>query len=123
MHHGYVHFVFIYTLFNMVASINIALLLTSTIGGVLAAPTLLERGKTFSISAIHNDKFVRNGTAAMLKAYAKYGMNFSNADSVLGRRQDSSTTANAVGRVEYTCPVTIGGQTLNLDLDTGSADL
>ena len=24
---------------------------------------------------------------------------------------------------EYLCPVTIGGQTLNLDFDTGSSDL
>ncbi len=108
----------------MVASINIALLLTSTIGGALAAPTLLERGKTFSIAAAHNDKFVRNGTAAMLKAYAKYGLHSLHPDSVLAKRQDGSVTATPAAQdVEYTCPVTIGGQTLNLDFDTGSADL
>lgn len=108
----------------MVASISIALLLTSTIGGVLAAPTLFERGKTFSITAAHNGKFVRNGTAAMLKAYAKYGLHSLHPESVLGKRQDGSVTATPAAQdVEYICPVTIGGQTLNLDFDTGSADL
>jgi len=111
-------------IFKMVVSINIALLFTSTIGGVLAAPTLLERGKTFSVTAAHNDKFVRNGTAAMLKAYAKYGLHSLHPDSVLRKRQDGSVTATPAAQdVEYLCPVTIGGQTLNLDFDTGSADL
>jgi aspergillopepsin I len=64
----------------------------------------------------------------MLKAYAKYGLKPLNADSilasVLGKRQDGSVTATPAAQdVEYTCPVSIGGQTLNLDFDTGSADL
>ncbi len=107
----------------MAASIIIALLLSS-VGGVLAAPALVSRGKSFSIPAVRNENYVRNGTAAMLKAYAKYGLKSLEPDSILGKRQDSAVTATPDNQdVEYTCPVSIGGQTLNLDFDTGSADL
>lgn len=108
----------------MVASISIALLLSSAVGSVLAAPALAGRGKSFSIPAVRNENFVRNGTAAMLKAYAKYGLKSLYPDSILGKRQDGSVTATPAAQdVEYTCPISIGGQTLNLDFDTGSADL
>ena len=64
------------------------------------------------------------GTAAMLKAYAKYGLKPNHPNSALERRQDGSVTASPAQQdVEYMCQVTIGGQNLNLDLDTGSADL
>ena len=37
--------------------------------------------------------------------------------------QGSVTATPEQYDAEYLCPVTIGGQTLNLDFDTGSADL
>ncbi len=81
-----------------------------------------------SVPAVHNANYVRNGTAAMLKAYAKYHLKptrempiaFTNA---LRRRQDGSVTAVPNGGSEYLVPVTIGGEPLNLDFDTGSSDL
>ncbi|KAJ8069165.1 hypothetical protein OCU04_002837 [Sclerotinia nivalis] len=81
-----------------------------------------------SVPAIHNPNHVRNGTAALLKAYAKYHIQptqpMSDAFmSALRKRQDSSVTATPADAAEYLIPVTVGGQTLNLDLDTGSADL
>ncbi|KAF7862730.1 hypothetical protein EAF04_007603 [Stromatinia cepivora] len=81
-----------------------------------------------SVPAIHNTNHVRNGTAALLKAYAKYHIQptqpMSDAFmSALRKRQDSSVTATPADAAEYLIPVNVGGQTLNLDLDTGSADL
>jgi aspergillopepsin I len=68
----------------------------------------------------------------MLKAYKKYGLKpsqgFSNSFlSEIGaswKRQDGTVTASPDPTdVEYLVPVTVGGQQLNLDFDSGSADL
>jgi hypothetical protein len=82
----------------------------------------------FSVPAVHNPNYVRNGTAAMLKAYAKYNLKptmempkaFTEA---LSKRQDGSVPAIPNDGSEYLVPVTIGGEPLNLDFDTGSSDL
>ncbi|KAG0650345.1 Aspergillopepsin-1 [Hyphodiscus hymeniophilus] len=82
----------------------------------------------FSIPAVHNPDYVRNGTAAMLKAYAKHYLTPTREMpeafmSALHKRQDGSVSAEPSGGAEYLIPVTVGGEQLNLDLDTGSADL
>ncbi len=82
----------------------------------------------FTVPAVHNDNYVRNGTAAMLKAYAKYHLKPTKEmpkafTEALSRRQDSSVPAVPNSGVEYLVPVTIGGEPLNLDFDTGSSDL
>jgi hypothetical protein len=82
----------------------------------------------FTVPAIHNANYVRNGTAAMLKAYAKYKlkptMEMPKAfTESLSRRQDGSVPAVPNDGSEYLVPVTIGGEPLNLDFDTGSSDL
>ena len=82
----------------------------------------------FSVPAVHNSNYVRNGTAAMLKAYAKYKLKPTREmpkafTESLSRRQDGSVTAVPNDGVEYLVPVTIGGEPLNLDFDTGSSDL
>ena len=40
-----------------------------------------------------------------------------------GSGSGSVAATPEVHNSEYLCPVTIGGQTLNLDVDTGSSDL
>lgn len=94
-----------------------------------AAPSASIFGnKQFSVPAVHNANFHRNGTLAMLKAYAKHHLiptkempsAFLNE---LQRRQDGSAPASPSDGVEYLVPVSIGGETLNLDFDSGSADL
>jgi hypothetical protein len=82
----------------------------------------------FSVPAVHNPNYVRNGTAALLKAYAKYKLKPTREmpkafTESLSRRQDGSVTAVPNDGVEYLVPVTIGGEPLNLDFDTGSSDL
>jgi aspergillopepsin I len=99
-----------------------------------AAPTERTASGSFSIPAVHNTNHVRNGTAAMLKAYKKFHLQpsaeqqlsdaFWNELSLSRKRQDSSVTATPEQTdVEYLVPVTVGGQTLNLDVDTATADL
>jgi hypothetical protein len=82
----------------------------------------------FTVPAIHNPNYVRNGTAAMLKAYAKYNLKPTREmptafTESLRRRQDGSVPAIPNDGSEYLVPVTIGGEPLNLDFDTGSSDL
>jgi aspergillopepsin I len=99
-----------------------------------AMPTERTTSSSFSIPAVHNTNHVRNGTAAMLKAYKKFNLqpstsqalseSFWNELSRSRKRQDGVVTASPdPDNVEYLVPVTIGGQTLNLDFDSGSADL
>jgi hypothetical protein len=82
----------------------------------------------FTVPAIRNPNYVRNGTAAMLKAYAKYNLKPTREmpaafTESLTRRQDGSVPAIPNDGSEYLVPVTIGGEPLNLDFDTGSSDL
>lgn len=84
--------------------------------------------KTFSAPAVHNANFHRNGTAAMLKAYAKHHLTPTKEMpkeflAALQKRQDGSATAFPSGGVEYLVTTSVGGQSLDLDFDTGSADL
>jgi hypothetical protein len=88
----------------------------------LAAPapvpgTGLVGSSRFTVPAIHNPNYVRNGTAAMLKAYAKYNLKptreMPSAFTVsLARRQDGSAPAIPNDGSEYLVPVTIGGEPL-----------
>lgn len=115
----------------MVAASKLALFVSAA-ASVAAAPAAESRAtSSFSVPAIHNENYQRNGTLALLKAYAKYGLTPSEPDSILNlllgnlvKRQDGTVPAKPDSQnVEYICEVTIGGQTLNLDFDTGSADL
>jgi len=90
---------------------------------------IVEGSKAFSAPAVHNTNFVRNGTAAMLKAYAKHRLTPtkempSGFLATVQKRQDSSAPADpADGGAEYLVQTTVGGQNLNLDFDSGSSDL
>ncbi len=93
------------------------------------APSVKARGTSnWSASAVHNTNYVRNGTAAMLKAYAKHHLTPTRdvTNSFLAevhKRQDSSAEAVPADGAEYLVSTSVGGQSLNLDFDTGSADL
>lgn len=69
----------------------------------------------------------RTGAQALAHAYAKHGVavpeNIAAAAAAAGSGSGSVTATPESGDTEYLCPVNIGGQTLNLDFDTGSADL
>lgn len=77
-----------------------------------------------------------NGMAAMKKVFRKYNM--VNGGFISQTKQNKNTSTSAVGIMNATgtvaanpgenaalflSPVDIGGQTLNLDFDSGSSDL
>jgi len=123
---------FNFTLAKMLSTITVlALALAAQAAPAPAIPaTSVAGSKSFSVQAVHNPNFVRNGTAALLKAYKKWNLKatkelpdaFKAELSGLSKRQDGSAPASPTGD-EYLVPVSVGGQTLNLDFDTGSADL
>jgi hypothetical protein len=112
--------------FKMLSAITVLALAVAA----QAAPTSNTRAtNSFAATAVHNKNNVRNGTASLLKAYAKYNLKPTLEMpaafmSALSKRQDGSATAvPASGDVEYLVETVVGGQTLNLDFDTGSSDL
>ena len=62
------------------------------------------------------------GAVALSKTYQKYKASVP-ADVAAAASSGSVVATPQQYDSEYLCPVTIGGQTLNLDFDTGSADL
>ncbi|KAF7976244.1 hypothetical protein HWV62_7284 [Athelia sp. TMB] len=98
---------------------------------VLASATLLsaavaspveKRGTSFSVKQTANPKFKANGPRAYAKAYKKFGKTMP-ADLAAAVSGTVTATPDDSYDSEYLCPVTIGGQTLTLDFDTGSSDL
>jgi hypothetical protein len=116
---------------DMLSSIISIIALGATVAH--AAPTAapvseLVGSSRFTVPAVHNPNYVRNGTAALLKAYAKYNIEPTRElpsafTGSLAKRQDGSAPAVPNDGSEYLVPVTIGGEPLNLDFDTGSSDL
>lgn len=85
-----------------------------------------KRAGGFRVNQVAVPKTVkRNGPAAMQKALLKYGkevptkISAAAASSVSGTVDATPEESDS----EYLCPVDVGGTTLNLDFDTGSADL
>lgn len=109
-----------------------------------------KRGQTFKVKRVANPNFVRrDGAAALIKAYRKFGMPLpTELAATIERKTKHNGTSTAVtaksnstvaatngtgsgtvaatpesGDVEYLSPVNIGGQTMNMDFDSGSSDL
>ncbi|KAJ8613711.1 hypothetical protein MRB53_036853 [Persea americana] len=82
----------------------------------------------FSIEQVVGPQVLVSGPLAYHKALVKYGAQpptpVVNAASAAAAVQSGSVTATPQQYDEsYLCPVTLGGQILNLDFDTGSSDL
>ncbi|MCJ1465744.1 Type I transmembrane sorting receptor [Pseudocyphellaria aurata] len=80
--------------------------------------------KEFTIEQTVPKPFVPSGPAAVLSTYNKF--NVPAPEDVVAAAAANDGTAPASPTAfdsQYLTPVTIGGQTVNLDFDTGSADL
>ncbi|KAI0130286.1 secreted aspartic proteinase precursor [Xylariales sp. AK1849] len=99
-----------------------------------AVPLDGHQTKDFTVHQVRNPNHVRNGARALAKAYRKYGAplpdfltNALNHTYANNKRATSGTAVTTPEEydAEYLTPVSIGtpAQTLNLDFDTGSADL
>jgi hypothetical protein len=90
----------------------------------LAAASPLEKRGSFSVTQVPNTKFVANGPTAYARAFKKYNKPIPH-DLAVATSNDGSVAATPddASDSEYLSPVSIDGQTLNLQFDTGSADL
>ena len=94
----------------------------------VAAPHELVGRSTFQVLQVAAGKVLKSGPIQMMKAYEKYASVGATApsdvQSAAAAAQSGSVSANPEQYDQsYLCPVTVGGQTLQLDFDTGSADL
>lgn len=68
--------------------------------------------------------FILSGPAQMAQVYAKYGKPMPEMIKLAAANNDGTViTSPTEYDSQYLTPVSIGGQTLNLDFDTGSSDL
>lgn len=99
------------------------------VASVMAAPAELVGRSTFEIKQVNTGKVLRPaGPVAMMKTYNKYAKAGAQAPAVVAAAAAALQSGSVAANPEqydssYLCPVSVGGQTLNLDFDTGSADL
>src|ERR1700756_1262552 len=118
----------------------IVLVLLCTVA--LSAPTQRqEKKRSFKVSRIRQRDFVPDGHVALRKAYAKFGLQGFGlipeldiatnlvplselaASSSNGTESGLVSTTSSQNDAEFLSPVTVGGQTLVMDFDTGSSDM
>ncbi|KAF7976238.1 hypothetical protein HWV62_7272 [Athelia sp. TMB] len=99
------------------------ILASATLLSAAVASPVEKRGTSFSVTQVANPKFKANGTLAYAKAYKKFGKTLPAELAAAASSGSVTSTPSDSYDSEYLCPVSIGGQTLNLDFDTGSADL
>lgn len=110
---------------QLIAKIGAASALVSLASAIPAEYSPLEkRGLAFTVDQTVAKPFILSGPASIAKVYAKYGKT-APADVTSAAANNDGTVAADPEQYdsEYLCPVSIGGQTLNLDFDTGSSDL
>ena len=86
-----------------------------------ASATPIRRAKR--AFTVHEDvaKPFTSVPVLLCRTYQKFGV--ACPPDIEAAAGSSVTATPEQYNAEYLCPVTIGGQTLNLDFDTGSADL
>ncbi|KAK8152975.1 aspartic peptidase domain-containing protein [Phyllosticta citrichinensis] len=106
--------------------------LAALVGTALASPVArheLQKRNTFSFAQVERGTYVKNGPAQVAKVHKKYGKTIPSAVNAAVSAVSASSTGSVQATPEdnvdslYLCPVTIGGTELQLDFDTGSADL
>jgi len=106
----------------------------------LSAPTQRQK-RSFRVSRIRQRDYVPNGSIALHKAYAKFGLQGFGlvpdldiatslvpvselaAPSSAGSENGQVSAASSQNDAEFLSPVTVGGQTLVMNFDTGSSDM
>jgi aspergillopepsin I len=105
-------------------SSTVLLAVSALAGSALAKPIPAPQAETKSRYTINQSvpKPYQAGPVALANAFLKYNQEV--PENIAAAAADGSVAATPEQYdAEYLCPVTIGGQTLNLDFDTGSADL
>jgi len=91
----------------------------------IASGSPVEKRKTsFTVHQTVPKPFIKSGPAAVAAVYAKYGATPpKDVIDAAASNDGTVTTTPEQYDSEYLTPVNVGGQTLNLDFDTGSSDL
>jgi hypothetical protein len=120
--------------FNFVSMYTLNLLLAAALAAPLSAkPILQKRSFVHHVRRSHDHTHPAAGSNAVYHAFRKHGFDMTGmkqvstgAPVVRAAQQagtGSVTNQPANGAAEYVSPVSVGGQTLVLDFDTGSSDL
>ena len=107
------------------------IVVASAFASVVSASPVAKRGSTFTVVQSVAKAQKPAGPIALAKIYGKYAKTGAQVPDVVkaaatnATRYDNGgvTTTPTANDEEYLTPVSIGGQTLNLDFDTGSSDL
>ena len=102
--------------------------LVATASLSLAAPANLLRRNGFEVQQVAGPKYFMNGPMQMLSTYNKFAHVGAKAPSEVIAAAAAAQSGEVTASPEqydqaYLCPVTVGSSQLNLDFDTGSADL
>jgi hypothetical protein len=96
---------------------------------VLSTPTPTVQKRSFKhvVRRSINRRHPASGPNAMVKAYRKYGFQLlgAKANTTAPSAQESGTVAAVPepNAAEYLSTISVGGQSLTMDFDTGSSDL
>jgi hypothetical protein len=117
---------------------QLLLFVTLLITAVLAAPTThLRKKRSFKVPRVQQHNYVPDGTFALRKAYRKFGFGTPNtfptidfapklaaANNGGNSTEDGEVSASPTQNdAEFLSPVSVGGQTLVMNFDSGSSDL
>ena len=124
-------------MFKLDGTLSLVLLVCFALLSVVsAAPTKSLQKRTFRVNRYQHSTGTRSASKAMRNAYNKWGLALPKA--LVSVTQSSLANVNAVNDtgvtgevinepeehdIEYLSPVTIGGQKLVMNFDTGSSDL
>jgi aspergillopepsin I len=99
--------------------------LVAALALVQATPITLEKRKAFTVSQVEKpSKFIKSGAVSVAKTFLKYGKPVP-ANVAAAAAAQGSVEAEPSDEYDssYLSPVNVGGTVMELDFDTGSADL
>ncbi|KAI9847526.1 MAG: Type I transmembrane sorting receptor [Thelocarpon superellum] len=99
-------------------------LASAALSSLASATPVEKRNNRFSVKQEVNSSFKsKSGPAALAKALGKYNATMPPAVVAAAGNDGTEPAQPTTYDEEYLCPVSIGGQKLSLDFDTGSSDL
>jgi aspergillopepsin I len=132
---------------NLLFSLVVFVFLSLNALSMPTAPRPHLQGRSFKVDLVQRSNYVPHGPTALRKAYRKFGItstefagtelsdfklldtsSLTTVKSALEGSSDSEqsgavSAASVNGDQEFVSPVSIGGQTLPMNFDSGSADM